>query len=64
MEIINSKNVTDDQISLLKKGFEFVPSRKKVEFTQLITDLQTWELRIRFREYCIDKKRDFSLQDV
>lgn len=29
MEIINSENVTDDQISLLKKGFEFVPSRKK-----------------------------------
>lgn len=41
MEIINSKNVTDDQMSLLKKGIEFVPSREKVEFTQLITDLQT-----------------------
>lgn len=55
MNIINSKNVTDDQMSLLKKGFEFVPSREKVEFTQLITDLQTWKRRSRCWEYFIDK---------
>lgn len=44
MEVINlsSKKLTTDQISLLKKGLKFVPTRQNIDFTQLLTDLQTW----------------------
>lgn len=51
-------------MSLLKKGLKFVPTRKKFDFTQLLTDLQTWERRMRLREYFIDEENDISSQDV
>lgn len=61
-EVINlsSKKLNTDQISLLKKGLEFVPTRQNIYFTQLLTDPQTWEYRMRLREYLSDNENDIS----
>jgi hypothetical protein len=57
-EIFNksSKILTTSQKSLLSKGFKFVPSRRKVDIGKLIADIQTWERRMRLREYFFDDK--------
>lgn len=51
-------------MSLLKKGLKFVPTRKNIDFTQLLTDQQTWERGMWLREYFIDEENDISSQDV
>ena len=52
-DVINLSNkvLSTSQINLLQRGLKFVPSRKNIDFTQLLTDLQAWERRMRLREY-------------
>ena len=57
-EVINlsSKKLTKQQLSLLGKGLKFIPTKKNIDFTQLLTDLKTWERRMRLREYFFDNE--------
>ena len=50
---LSSKALSDDQLSLLKKGLGFVPVKRHC-VTQLISELKEWERLVRLREYWAD----------
>lgn len=57
---LSSKCLSEAQKSLLSKGLKFVPTRKRVELGKLISDLKSWERRMRLREYFFDKNNSNS----
>jgi hypothetical protein len=51
----SSRGLTQDEISLLSKGFSFIPTRVKFDMTKLHSDLIEWERRMRLHEYFYDR---------
>jgi hypothetical protein len=47
-----SKRVLSDaEVSLLSKGLSFVPTKKRIDMTNLLADIREWERRMRLKEY-------------
>ena len=54
---LSSRKLTKAELSLLSKGFSFVPTRKIIDIAKVQSDLVEWERRMRLSEYFYDKKR-------
>ena len=73
-EVINmsKKSLTKDQLSLLNKGLNFVPTQK-TPLTLLLAELQEWQRLMRLREFWDDdddalkkdenERKDHELKD-
>ena len=46
------------ELSLLSKGLKFVPTRRNIDLGKLISDLKTWERRMRLKEYFYSEENE------
>ncbi|KAH3857402.1 hypothetical protein DPMN_100009 [Dreissena polymorpha] len=46
---LSKKQLTASQIRVLSKGLKFVPTRRVIDRVKLLTDVITWERRMRLR---------------
>ena len=53
---LSSRKLSDAEISLLTKGFTFIPTRNQIDMVKVQSDLSEWERRMRLREYFYDKE--------
>lgn len=55
--------LTEDEINVLTKGLKFVPSRDKVNVSDILSDIREWERRMRLREYFYGKDQEEDSQN-
>jgi hypothetical protein len=48
---LSDKTLTNAQMTLLSKGFNFIPAREKIDLPKLLSDLSEWERRMRLKEF-------------
>lgn len=60
---MSSTVLTEAQTSILSKGLKFVPTRRTVDKGKLIADLDTWERRMRLREYFFEEDDELDDDD-
>lgn len=58
---LSSKALSQEQKTLLERGFSFIPTRKKIDVTKLLSDLAEWERRMRLTEYFYHKNEENRL---
>lgn len=47
---LSSRKLSKSEISVLSKGFSFIPTRNKIDLAKLQSDLAEWERHMRLRE--------------
>lgn len=54
---LSSRKLSESEISVLSKGFSFVPTRNKIDMAKVQSDLAEWERRMRLREFFYNRER-------
>lgn len=60
---LSNRVLTQGEKSLLEYGLTFIPTKLKVNVSQLLSDLREWERKMRLREYFYEDEED-SITDV